>query len=143
MSARLSTVRFPRGQHSPMAQPQAVTIAVDDAGRVSGLLQVPHGARACYVLAHGAGAGMSYPFMAAAAADGLAERGIATMRYQFPCRAYAAMRAISQRKPIGCYARLSSEIRLKRADRIMGSHRCAREQTRAVACAWLGRACGP
>jgi predicted alpha/beta-hydrolase family hydrolase len=66
-----------------MAQPQAVTIAVDDARRVSGLLQVPHGARACYVLAHGAGAGMSHPFMAGVA-DGLAERGIATMRYQFP-----------------------------------------------------------
>jgi predicted alpha/beta-hydrolase family hydrolase len=83
MSARRSTVRFPRGQHSPMAQAQAVTITVDDARRVSGLLQVPHGARVCYVLAHGAGAGMSHPFMAAVA-DGLAERGIATMRYQFP-----------------------------------------------------------
>jgi len=66
-----------------MAQPQAVTITVDDARRVSGLLQVPHGARVCYVLAHGAGAGMSHPFMIAVA-DGLAERGIATMRYQFP-----------------------------------------------------------
>ena len=66
-----------------MAQPQAVTITVDDARRVSGLLQVPHRARVCYVLAHGAGAGMSHPFMAAVT-DGLAERGIATMRYQFP-----------------------------------------------------------
>ena len=62
---------------------RAVTITVDDAQWVSGLLQVPHGARACYVLAHGAGAGMSHPFMAAVA-NGLAERGIATMRYQFP-----------------------------------------------------------
>ena len=50
---------------------------------MSGLLQVPPGARICYVLAHGAGAGMPHPFMAAVA-DGLAERGIATMRYQFP-----------------------------------------------------------
>jgi predicted alpha/beta-hydrolase family hydrolase len=50
--------------------------------RVSGLLQAPTKARACYVLAHGAGAGMTHPFMAAAAA-GLAERGIATLRYQF------------------------------------------------------------
>jgi predicted alpha/beta-hydrolase family hydrolase len=50
---------------------------------VSGLLQVPRGARACYVLAHGAGAGMAHPFMAAIAA-GLAERGVATLRYQFP-----------------------------------------------------------
>ena len=83
MSARRSTVRFPRGQYSSMAQPQAVTITVDDAQRVSGLLQVPHRARVCYVLAHGAGAGMSHPFMAAMT-NGLAERGIATMRYQFP-----------------------------------------------------------
>ena len=60
-----------------------MTITVDDAQRVSGLLQVPHGARVCYVLAHGAGASMSHPFMAAVA-SGLAERGIATMRYQFP-----------------------------------------------------------
>jgi predicted alpha/beta-hydrolase family hydrolase len=44
---------------------------------------VPHVARVCYVLAHGAGAGMLHPFMAAVA-DGLAERGIATLRYQFP-----------------------------------------------------------
>jgi predicted alpha/beta-hydrolase family hydrolase len=64
-------------------RPQSVTITVDDAHQVSVLLQVPHGARACYVLAHGAGAGMSHPFMAAVA-NGLAERGIATMRYQFP-----------------------------------------------------------
>jgi predicted alpha/beta-hydrolase family hydrolase len=66
-----------------MAQSQAVTITVDEARRVSGLLQVPRGARICYVLAHGAGAGMSHPFMGAIA-DGLAERGIATLRYQFP-----------------------------------------------------------
>src|SRR5687768_1004002 len=62
---------------------QPVTIKVDHAQRVSGLLQAPPNARACYVLAHGAGAGMSHPFMAAAA-EGLAQRGIATLRYQFP-----------------------------------------------------------
>src|SRR5436309_11320152 len=65
------------------AAPQPVTITVSDAQRVSGLLQAPPGARACYVLAHGAGAGMAHPFMAAIA-NGLAERGIATLRYQFP-----------------------------------------------------------
>ena len=63
--------------------PKPVTIAVDEARRVSGLLQHPRGARACYVLAHGAGAGMTHPFITAIA-DGLAERGIATLRYQFP-----------------------------------------------------------
>src|SRR5438046_4195129 len=65
------------------AAPQPVTITVSDAQRVSGLLQAPPNARACYVLAHGAGAGMAHPFMAAVA-NGLAERGIATLRYQFP-----------------------------------------------------------
>ena len=42
-----------------------------------------HCATAAYVLAHGAGAGMTHPAMAAVA-DELAERGIATLRYQFP-----------------------------------------------------------
>src|SRR3974390_212269 len=51
--------------------------------RVSGLLQAPPRPRACYVLAHGAGAGMTHPFMAVVA-DELAGRGIATLRYQFP-----------------------------------------------------------
>jgi uncharacterized protein len=64
-----------------MIRPQAVAITVD-VSKGSGLLQVPPHARVCYVLAHGAGAGMAHPFMAAIA-DGLAERGIATLRYQF------------------------------------------------------------
>jgi predicted alpha/beta-hydrolase family hydrolase len=62
---------------------RAVSIAVDDQRQVSGILIAPPKARVCYVLAHGAGAGMAHPFMAAIA-DGLAERGIATLRYQFP-----------------------------------------------------------
>jgi hypothetical protein len=65
------------------ATPQPVTIVVEDAHRVSGLLQAPSDARACYVMAHGAGAGMAHPFMASVG-QGLAERGVATLRYQFP-----------------------------------------------------------
>jgi hypothetical protein len=65
------------------ASAKPVTIRVDDKHRVSGLFDTPKPARACYVMAHGAGAGMSHPFMAAVAV-GLAERGIATLRYQFP-----------------------------------------------------------
>lgn len=56
---------------------------VGSAGSVSALLLRPNDARACYVLAHGAGAGMRHASMEAIAA-GLAERGIATLRYQFP-----------------------------------------------------------
>jgi len=62
---------------------EPTTISVDDAHRVSALLLAPPNARACYVLAHGAGAGMRHPFMASVA-EGLAERGVATLRYQFP-----------------------------------------------------------
>src|SRR5258706_6475584 len=62
---------------------KAVSITVDESRRVSGLLQAPADARACYVFAHGAGAGMTHPFMAATA-EGLAERTVATLRYQFP-----------------------------------------------------------
>src|SRR5262247_868752 len=65
------------------SDPRPLTITVNATQRVSGLLVAPADARACYVLAHGAGAGMSHPFMAAVA-EGLAERGIATLRYQFP-----------------------------------------------------------
>ena len=62
---------------------QRVSIPVGDAQRVSGLFQVPPSAHSCYVVAHGAGAGMTHPFLAAVANE-LAERGIATLRYQFP-----------------------------------------------------------
>jgi predicted alpha/beta-hydrolase family hydrolase len=65
------------------AVPTDVAIEVADQHRVSGLLTMPMQARACCVLAHGAGAGMRHPFMASVA-TGLADRGIATLRYQFP-----------------------------------------------------------
>ncbi len=67
-----------------MKAPEAksVSIALGE-GSVSGLLLAPPKPRAAYVLAHGAGAGMTHPFMAAAA-QGLFARGMATLRFQFP-----------------------------------------------------------
>ena len=56
---------------------------VGSARGVSALLMRPKEARACFVLAHGAGAGMRHASMEAIA-GGLGERGIATLRYQFP-----------------------------------------------------------
>lgn len=47
------------------------------------LVEIPPKARAGYVIAHGAGAGMKHPFLAAVA-KGLADRDIATLRYEFP-----------------------------------------------------------
>lgn len=63
--------------------PGPVTLQVQDGLTVSGLLTAPAGARACYVLAHSAGAGMDHAAMRATAA-GLGELGLATLRYQFP-----------------------------------------------------------
>lgn len=89
-----------------MSRPEAEKLMIDigDGKTVSGLLVAPAGAIACYVLAHGAGAGMAHPFMTSVAL-GLAERRIATLRYQFhymeqkskrpdaPKLAHAAVRA--------------------------------------------------
>ncbi len=52
-------------------------------GDVSGLLLRPADARLLYVLAHGAGAGMRHPFLESLA-QRLADRSVATLRYQFP-----------------------------------------------------------
>jgi hypothetical protein len=57
-----------------------IAIAIPGAERVSGLWQAPIQPRACLVLAHGAGAGMTHKSMAATA-DGLFDLGFATLRY--------------------------------------------------------------
>lgn len=58
-------------------------IAVPGAGTVSGLWLAPSEAAVALVLAHGAGAGMMHRSMVAIA-EGMAERAVATLRYQFP-----------------------------------------------------------
>lgn len=66
--------------------PASVELAIplgDGTGQVSGLLTRPENARALYVLAHGAGAGMRHPFLERMA-RGLGDHAIATLRYQFP-----------------------------------------------------------
>jgi hypothetical protein len=68
--------------------PQAVRIPVGSGENVSGLLLRPAHASSLFVLAHGAGADMRYAFLEAAA-RALAERGVATLRFQFP---YTEMR---------------------------------------------------
>ena len=65
------------------AKADKLTISMDKDVRVSALLDAPKDARAALAFAHGAGAGMEHPFMAEIAA-GMATRGIACLRYQFP-----------------------------------------------------------
>jgi predicted alpha/beta-hydrolase family hydrolase len=82
----------------------SLSLDIDAGSRVSALRLAPPDAAAAFVFAHGAGAGMTHPFMERFAM-GLAERGIATLRYQFaymergskrpdpPALAHAAVRA--------------------------------------------------
>jgi len=62
---------------------ERMAVQLPEAEPVSALLCVPANAQACFVFAHGAGAGMEHAFMAAMA-EALAGRGVATLRYQFP-----------------------------------------------------------
>jgi predicted alpha/beta-hydrolase family hydrolase len=70
---------------------QKIEIDIEKAGSVSALLIRPAQARACFVFAHGAGAGMAHPFMETVA-QGFGERGVATLRYQFPYMEKASRR---------------------------------------------------
>ncbi len=84
-------VRPPRASQGvdtalPTASPavgELLSITVDAQHTVSARLVLPDSPSACYVLAHGAGAGMDHAFMSACAAE-LRELGIATLRFQFP-----------------------------------------------------------
>jgi len=66
-----------------MATGERLRFAVEGAGDVAALLLKPHGARWLLVLGHGAGAGMSHPFLEKLASE-LAQVDVATLRYQFP-----------------------------------------------------------
>lgn len=62
--------------------PQPLRIAIDDQASVGALLIAPPDARTGFVFAHGAGAGMTHSYMTSFA-QGLAARGIASLRFQF------------------------------------------------------------
>jgi predicted alpha/beta-hydrolase family hydrolase len=66
-----------------LVQRRELKLDIERIGTVSAILTQPDHARACYVLAHGAGADMRHSFMEKAA-EGLASRGIATFRFNFP-----------------------------------------------------------
>jgi len=83
-----------------------LTFEVQGGLRVSARLELAAGARACYVLAHGAGAGMEHPFMSAAARE-LGALGIATLRYQFP---YMERRSRRPDPPALCHATVRAAV---------------------------------
>ena len=73
------------GSQTPCHMPTSklLDLTLQNGGRVSAIAAGPRRAESAFVFAHGAGAGMHHPFMAAVA-DGLGQRRIATLRYQFP-----------------------------------------------------------
>jgi uncharacterized protein len=85
---------------------ELVSFAVADGVRVSGRLELPAAAHACYLLAHGAGAGMEHPFMRATARE-LGALGVATLRYQFP---YMERRARRPDPPALCHATVRAAV---------------------------------
>jgi uncharacterized protein len=94
-----------------MADPAHLDIVVSASTRVSGILMTPPNAKACYVVAHGAGAGMLHPFMEKLAAD-LAARRIATLRYQFP---YMEKGGKRPDPPALCHATVRAAVAAARA----------------------------
>jgi uncharacterized protein len=66
-----------------MSEGQRLRFAVEGAAEVSAILIRPATARWLLVLAHGAGAGMTHPFLEKLAHE-LGEAGVASFRYQFP-----------------------------------------------------------
>jgi uncharacterized protein len=85
---------------------KTTTIVVDEKHNVSARSLLPSGARACFVFAHGAGAGMGHAFMEATA-TGLADVGIATVRFQFP---YMEVRSRRPDPPALCHATVRAAV---------------------------------
>ena len=117
-----------------------------DGGRVSGLLELPAEARALLVLAHGAGAGMAHPFMTAVA-SGLAARGVATLRYQFPYMERGAKRpdppAVAQaavRAAVEQAARLAPGLPLFAGGKSFGGRMSSQAQAKSALPGVLGLA---
>ena len=86
---------------------ERLRFAVADAGEVSAILVRPAQARWLLVLAHGAGAGMTHPFLAKLASE-LADAGVATFRYQFP---YMEQRRRSPDSPAVATATVAAAVR--------------------------------
>jgi predicted alpha/beta-hydrolase family hydrolase len=114
-----------------------VSIEVDQTQTVSGLLRVPENPFACYVMAHGAGAGMTHPFMAAVA-EGLSKRGMATLRYQFPYMEHGSKRPdrppmahATVRAAVAVAARLAPGLKLFAGGKSFGGRMTSQAQAEA------------
>src|SRR5690348_14317610 len=101
---------------------------------VSALLIRPDDAKALFVFAHGAGAGMTHRAMQSNA-EGLAERGIATLRYQFPYMERGSKRVdppkvahLAVRAAVAEAARLAPDLPLFAGGRSFGGRMTSQAQ---------------
>jgi predicted alpha/beta-hydrolase family hydrolase len=113
---------------------RALELAVEGGVEVAALLELPVAARACYVLAHSAGAGMEHPAMRAVA-TGLADLGIATLRYQFPYMQRGSRRPdppslchATVRAAVAAAARLAPQLPLIAGGRSFGGRMTSQAQ---------------
>ncbi|HEV2158359.1 alpha/beta family hydrolase [Bradyrhizobium sp.] len=118
------------------AKTRELKLEIENIGTVSAILTQPDSVRTCYVLAHGAGADMRHAFMAKVA-EGLADRGIATFRFNFPYMemkkgrpdqpavAHAAIRAAVEEA-----ARLCPGVRLVAGGKSFGGRMTSQAQSK-------------
>jgi len=113
---------------------ELLSLAVHDGLTVSARLLLPESARACYVLAHGAGAGMEHASMRAVA-TGLAGLRIATLRYQFPYMERGSRRPdppplchATVRAAVAAAARLAPGLKLIAGGRSFGGRMTSQAQ---------------
>jgi predicted alpha/beta-hydrolase family hydrolase len=119
------------------AKTQELKLDIERIGMVSAILAQPDKARACYVLAHGAGADMRHAFMEKVAA-GLADRGIATLRFNFPFMEkklgrpdQPAVAHVTIRAAVAEAARLCPGARLVAGGKSFGGRMTSQAQSRA------------
>ncbi|MEY9181115.1 putative alpha/beta-hydrolase family hydrolase [Bradyrhizobium sp. USDA 326] len=121
-----------------MVETRELKLDIERIGTVSAILTQPDRARACYVLAHGAGADMRHSFMEKVA-EGLASRSIATFRFNFPYMerkqgrpdqpavAHAAIRAAAAEA-----ARLCPGVKLVAGGKSFGGRMTSQAQSKAA-----------
>jgi len=90
-----------------MGESERLRFSVEGSGEVSAILMRPADARWLLVLAHGAGAGMTHPFLEKLARE-LATVGVATFRYQFP---YMEQRSRAPDSPSVATATVAGAVR--------------------------------
>ena len=115
--------------------PRQRTLKLPDGSTVSALWQKPKDAKAVLVLAHGAGAGMTHKAMAATA-DGLAERGVAVLRYNFPYMERGSKRPdspaiahVAARAAVADAGKLAGELPLFAGGRSFGARMTSQAQS--------------